>query len=150
MRAASAVALSHSPGTEVVTCGTQHGSWQLRSCRWQPAAARPLLTGAAGAASSAARSVRSRWETSSSAVPATEARTPPWTRSWRARAYTWTWNAAGSHSIQSTGVPPEIFRNSVVLVGANYTYSVTFRTPGTYPYDCAVHGSAMTGRIVVQ
>ena len=62
---------------------------------------------------------------------------------------TWTWNG-GSHSIQSTGLPPEVFRNSVVLVGANATYSVTFRTPGTYPYQCMVHGSAMTGSIVVQ
>ena len=62
---------------------------------------------------------------------------------------TWTWNG-GSHSIQSSGVPPEVFRNSVVLAGANATYSVTFRTPGTYPYQCMVHGSAMTGSIVVQ
>ena len=62
---------------------------------------------------------------------------------------TWAWNAAGSHSIQSTGVP-DIFRNSVVMSGANDTYTVTFRTPGSYTYDCAVHGAAMTGRIVVQ
>jgi len=27
---------------------------------------------------------------------------------------------------------------------------VTFRNPGTYTYQCAVHGAAMTGRIVVQ
>jgi plastocyanin len=27
---------------------------------------------------------------------------------------------------------------------------VTFNTPGTYTYDCSVHGSLMTGRIVVQ
>jgi len=44
---------------------------------------------------------------------------------------TWSWNAAGSHSIQSTGAVPEVFRNSVVMSGA-------------------VHGAAMTGRIVVQ
>jgi len=62
---------------------------------------------------------------------------------------TWAWNAAGSHSIQSTGVP-DIFRNSVVMSGANDTYTVTFRTPGTYSYECAVHGAAMSGRIVVQ
>ena len=62
---------------------------------------------------------------------------------------TWDWNAAGSHSIQSTGVP-DIFRNSVVMSGANDTYTVTFRNPGTYTYQCAVHGAAMTGRIVVQ
>ena len=62
---------------------------------------------------------------------------------------TWAWDAAGSHSIQSTGVPG-IFRNSVVMSGANDTYTVTFRTPGTYSYECAVHGAAMSGRIVVQ
>ena len=63
---------------------------------------------------------------------------------------TWTWNAAGSHSIQSTGIPPEIFRNSVVMSAAGSTYSVRIFNPGTYTYDCAVHGAAMTGRIVVK
>jgi plastocyanin len=62
---------------------------------------------------------------------------------------TWAWNAAGSHGIQSTGVP-DIFRNSVVMSRANDTYTVTFRNPGTYSYDCSVHGAAMSGRIVVQ
>ena len=62
---------------------------------------------------------------------------------------TWTWDG-GSHSIQSTGLSPEIFRNSVVQAGANQTYSVTFNSPGTYAYDCAVHGTAMTGVVVVQ
>ena len=63
---------------------------------------------------------------------------------------TWTWNAAGSHSIQSTGIPPEVFRNSVVMSDAGSTYSVRIFHPGTYTYDCAVHGAAMTGRIVVK
>jgi plastocyanin len=63
---------------------------------------------------------------------------------------TWKWNAAGSHSIRSTGLPPAVFRNSVVLSAANSTYSVTFMNPGTYDYDCGVHGPAMSGRIVVQ
>ena len=62
---------------------------------------------------------------------------------------TWAWNAAGSHSIQSTGTPA-IFRNSVVMSGANDSYTVTLNTPGTYTYQCGVHGAAMTGRIVVQ
>ena len=62
---------------------------------------------------------------------------------------TWVWDAAGSHSIQSTGTP-DIFRNSVVMSEANDTYTVTFRNPGTYTYQCAVHGAAMTGRIVVR
>ena len=63
---------------------------------------------------------------------------------------TWTWNAAGSHSIQSTGIPPAVFRNSVVMSAAGSTYSVRLFNPGTYDYDCAIHGLAMTGRIVVR
>jgi plastocyanin len=63
---------------------------------------------------------------------------------------TWAWNAAGPHSIRSTGLPPAVFRNSVVLSAANSTYSVTFQNPGTYDYDCGVHGPAMSGRIVVR
>jgi plastocyanin len=38
----------------------------------------------------------------------------------------------------------------VVMNAANASYTVTFNTPGTYSYDCAVHGAAMSGRIVVQ
>jgi plastocyanin len=63
---------------------------------------------------------------------------------------TWVWNAAGSHQIQSTGQSPAIFQNSVVMSAANSTYAVQFNTPGTYSYDCGVHGALMTGRIVVQ
>jgi plastocyanin len=36
------------------------------------------------------------------------------------------------------------------MSGNGKTYSVTFTTPGTYQYDCAVHGEQMTGTIVVQ
>ena len=61
---------------------------------------------------------------------------------------TWRWNAAGTHSVRSTGAPS--FTNSGVLSAANASYSLTFNTPGTYSYDCSVHGSAMTGRVVVQ
>jgi plastocyanin len=65
-------------------------------------------------------------------------------------AVTWTWTGTGStsHSVRSQGTPT--FASSDILTGDGMTYSVTFTTPGTYQYDCAVHGSAMTGRIVVQ
>jgi len=63
---------------------------------------------------------------------------------------TWTWGANsgayGGHSVQSQGSPS--FASSAVR--SSGTYSVTFMTPGTYKYDCAVHGSAMTGTIVVR
>jgi plastocyanin len=62
-------------------------------------------------------------------------------------AVTWTWAASLPHSIQSTGSPG--FTSSQIQAGAGKTYQLSFATPGTYQYDCAVHGQAMTGRIVV-
>jgi plastocyanin len=65
-------------------------------------------------------------------------------------AVTWTWTNTGStsHSVESEGTPS--FTSSQIQTGSGKTYSVTFTTPGTYEYECAVHGAAMTGRIVVQ
>jgi plastocyanin len=63
---------------------------------------------------------------------------------------TWTWTATGTtaHSVQSDAAPS--FENSAIETGNGKTYSVTFNTAGTYQYDCAVHGSAMRGTIVVR
>jgi plastocyanin len=63
---------------------------------------------------------------------------------------TWTWtnNQGISHSVQSQG--STAFASSPIMGGNGQTYAVTFTTPGTYRYDCAVHGTAMTGTIVVQ
>jgi|SRR5690349_21353697 plastocyanin len=62
---------------------------------------------------------------------------------------TWTWtnNQGVSHSIESIGSPA--FTSSSIMSGSGQTYSATFTTPGTYQYDCAVHGPQMTGTIVV-
>jgi len=61
----------------------------------------------------------------------------------------WTWGATGaiSHSVQSTGVPS--FTSSAIKIGAGSIYTFTFTVPGTYTYDCAVHGLAMTGTVIV-
>ena len=59
---------------------------------------------------------------------------------------TWTWSGSLPHSVRSVGSPG--FASSGVLTGRG-TYAVTFATPGTYRYDCSVHGSSMTGTIVV-
>ena len=59
---------------------------------------------------------------------------------------TWTWSGASSHSVASTGSPS--FTSSTIKTSG--TYQVTFPNAGTYTYDCAVHGAAMTGRIVVR
>jgi plastocyanin len=63
---------------------------------------------------------------------------------------TWTWTNTGGepHSIRSLGL--SIFRNSQVKSGDGSTYQARFARPGTYLYDCAIHGAAMTGTIVVR
>lgn len=62
---------------------------------------------------------------------------------------TWTWatTEALPHSVQSTGSPS--FTSSGILTGSGKTYQFTFTAPGTYQYDCGVHGQMMTGTIVV-
>ena len=59
---------------------------------------------------------------------------------------TWTWSGTLPHSVRSVGATT--FTSSATMSAGNY--GVTFNTPGTYQYDCAVHGAAMTGRIVVR
>jgi plastocyanin len=61
-------------------------------------------------------------------------------------AVKWT-NTSGTHSVASLGPPS--FQSSGALSG-NATYIVTFNAAGTYNYECGIHGSLMTGRIVVQ
>lgn len=63
---------------------------------------------------------------------------------------TWTWTSTGDipHSVESLGSP--IFRNSIIHTGDGKTYEATFHSAGTYQYDCAIHGPAMTGTIVVR
>ena len=63
---------------------------------------------------------------------------------------TWTWGATGgvSHSVRSAGSPT--FTSSAIKTGSGSTHQVAFTAPGTYRYDCAVHGSAMSGTVVVR
>jgi plastocyanin len=63
---------------------------------------------------------------------------------------TWTWTGTGStaHSVASIGSPA--FPSSQILTGNGMVYTFTFTQAGTYHYDCAVHGSLMTGTVVVQ
>lgn len=60
---------------------------------------------------------------------------------------TWTW-AAGSigHSVRSTGSPS--FTSSMTQTSGIFPF--TFTVAGSYTYDCAVHGGAMSGVIVVR
>jgi plastocyanin len=62
---------------------------------------------------------------------------------------TWTLVGTGqvTHSVQSIGATT--FPSSGIMMGEESSYSVKFTAPGTYQYDCAVHGQAMTGTVVV-
>jgi plastocyanin len=60
---------------------------------------------------------------------------------------TWTWSGSLPHGVQSRGSAS--FASSATMTG-NGTYAVTFPAPGTYQYDCAVHGQLMTGTVVVR
>jgi len=62
---------------------------------------------------------------------------------------TWRWGTTGSvpHSVQSVSAPS--FTSSAIQTGSGSTYQHTFTAPGTYRYNCAVHGDLMTGIVVV-
>ena len=62
---------------------------------------------------------------------------------------TWRWGNTGSvpHSVASVSSPG--FTSSAIETGSGSTYQQTFTTPGTYRYNCAVHGDLMTGVVVV-
>jgi plastocyanin len=65
---------------------------------------------------------------------------------------TWTWTNTGGepHSVEALPVDHPSFTSSQVMSGNGQTYSFTFTAPGTYHYQCAVHGALMTGIVVVQ
>ena len=60
---------------------------------------------------------------------------------------TWHW-ISGTHSVHSQGSPG--FTSSAVMSGAGITYSKRFATPGIYRFNCQIHPTKMTGRIVVK
>jgi plastocyanin len=62
---------------------------------------------------------------------------------------TWTWAPASlAHSVEWLTAPGTLPTSSVIQ--SSGTYQVTFTTPGTYTYDCAIHGPAMTGQVIVR
>ena len=61
----------------------------------------------------------------------------------------WQWVNTGSapHNVASLGTPT--FVSGPVQTGSGRIYELTFTTPGTYRYNCAIHGNLMTGVVVV-
>jgi plastocyanin len=55
----------------------------------------------------------------------------------------WTWTGSGQHSVVIAGA------NSGIKTSG--TFEKVFESPGTsYPFQCGVHGAAMSGTIVVK
>jgi plastocyanin len=61
----------------------------------------------------------------------------------------WQWINTGSapHNVASIGTPT--FTSGPVETGSGRIYELTFTAPGTYRYNCAIHGNLMTGVVVV-
>ena len=59
---------------------------------------------------------------------------------------TWQWAGTLPHDVRWIDAPGQA--DSPVLTGSG-TFTATFAAPGTYHYDCSLHGNAMTGTIVV-
>jgi plastocyanin len=59
---------------------------------------------------------------------------------------TWNW-VTGFHSVVSDSTP-KAFADSRAQASGQFT--AMFPTAGTYPYHCGIHGTMMTGTIVVQ
>jgi len=63
---------------------------------------------------------------------------------------TWTWaTPSNGHTVNWDSGPAALPANSGAPQTSG-TYTATLTTAGTYHYHCAVHGSAMSGVIVVQ
>jgi plastocyanin len=62
----------------------------------------------------------------------------------------WRWVNTGRepHNVQSLDTPS--FASGPIEDASGSHYDVTFPTPGTYRYNCAVHGNEMTGVVVVK
>jgi probable HAF family extracellular repeat protein len=61
---------------------------------------------------------------------------------------TWEWIAGGGHNVQSIGSPG--FASSPSMSTRGSKYRVTFNRAGTYQYNCSIHSTVMTGRVVVK
>ena|ERR1700704_1162386 len=66
----------------------------------------------------------------------------------------WAWNSCSGGGVYGgqTCVTHDILFDDGATSGqkSQGTYSRSFATAGTYPYHCSIHGTAMSGSIVVQ
>lgn len=60
---------------------------------------------------------------------------------------TWTWSGNNPHSVVGKTADGKDVKSPTQSSG---TFEFTFDVPGTFQYQCGVHGAAMTGTITVQ
>ena len=60
-----------------------------------------------------------------------------------ATTVTWTWRGSATHNVVFDDGPSSELQSSG-------SYSRAFPAAGTFPYHCTVHGSAMSGQVVVR
>ncbi len=69
---------------------------------------------------------------------------------------TWTWDSCsggGTYGSTETCVAHDVvFDDAAAGSGSQSggTFTRTFSAAGTFPYHCAIHGAAMSGKVVVQ
>ena len=64
---------------------------------------------------------------------------------------TWDWSgSSASHSVMGTSDNAKTLLKSDTFSGGKGTYEVVFTTPGTYKYQCGIHGAAMSAEVVVE
>ena len=75
---------------------------------------------------------------------------PAETRAEAGQVVRWDFSGANNpHSVVGTSENAEDLISSQQFPGGEGEYEVTFDDPGTYEYECGVHGSAMTGKVIV-
>jgi len=59
----------------------------------------------------------------------------------------WQWGGANPHSVVGTWDGEEVMSPRLTGTG---TFTFSFDKPGTFEYECGVHGSAMSGTVTVR
>jgi plastocyanin len=94
--------------------------------------------------------------TPNSIVVTNDTFTPATLATAKGTAVTWTWNSCSGGDGYGTGqtcvAHNVVFDDGATGSGAQSsgTFTRTFAAAGTYPYHCSIHGSAMSGQVVVQ
>ena len=60
---------------------------------------------------------------------------------------TWVWSGGNEHSVIGTGLNSGDIESDVQ--SGSRSYEFMFEEAGTYDYQCGIHGTAMSGKVIV-